>query len=221
MCDFISVSPVKGTETEMFTKEKNGRKTTKFVRWITVLRDNLIRQRFHLHNYSACMYTVIKKFRSFNKKMPFLLLSVISLNDTFCTFLKDKKMCNISRSNLGLYLSIFSATRSVPTKLLDKFTWAISSKELKMYFLASCDFILVSLSCSLPVCQKQKQFFTAHAEQNVYMCSKIFLQMKRLSTQLQCTHRGNLPGTSNQWKLLIGKEINQAFFLNSSTNINW
>ena len=81
-----------------------------------------------------------------------------------------------------------------------------------MYFLASCDFILVSLSCSLPVCQKQriKKFFTAHAELNVYMCSKnCFLQMKKLITNSRCRHRSNLPGMSNQWKSMIGKVINQ------------
>ena len=108
-------------------------------------------------------YVQSKRLKVSTKK-PLPLLSVTSLNDTFCTFFnRSKNVLYISRSKLDLYLSIFYATRSVPTKLLDKFTWAISSKELKMYFLASCDFILVSLSCSLPVCQKQrKKFFTVH-----------------------------------------------------------
>lgn len=135
------------------------RRSMTFVRWVTILKDKLRRQRCHLDNYSTCTVHCNQQVLEFQQKLPFFLLSVTSLNDIFCTFKREKKNCFFSRSNRDFYLSIFSATRSFPTKLLDKLTWAISSKELKMYFLASCDLILVSLSCSLPVCQKVGNIF--------------------------------------------------------------
>lgn len=54
-------------------------------------------------------------------------------------------------------LSIFSANRSFPTRLPGILTCTISSKQFKMYFLASCDLILVSRSCSLAVYKRIKK----------------------------------------------------------------
>jgi hypothetical protein len=45
-------------------------------------------------------------------------------------------------------LSAFSASSSPPSRSVGTFTCPMSSKQLKMYFLASFDLIPVSASCS-------------------------------------------------------------------------
>lgn len=67
------------------------RRSMKFVRWVTILKDKLRRQRCHLDNYSTCTVHCNQQVLEFQQKLPFFLLSVTSLNDIFCTFKREKK----------------------------------------------------------------------------------------------------------------------------------
>lgn len=57
------------------------------------------------------------------------------------------------RRSINSRLSAFSARSSPPSRSVGTFTWPISSKQLKIYFLASLDLIPVSASCSSGVCK--------------------------------------------------------------------